>query len=118
MKNNIMKKLKLKKIFISNNKKIIDLFYVENDFYYSIIYHPKEPLWEPIYYFSSPEPLCRSSVKIEESGFILYQRTSLKAHRDIYKIFQNRNNDCIQDNDISNISELKKSKIGDISKLL
>ena len=105
MKNNIMKKLKLKKIFISNNKKIIDLFYIENDFYYSIIYHPKEPLWEPVYNSSFPEPVCRSSINNEESGLILYQRTSLQAHKEMYKIVKNRGNDCIQDNEMFNNSE-------------
>jgi len=29
IKDNIMKKLKLKKIFLNNPKKIIDLFYIE-----------------------------------------------------------------------------------------
>ena len=110
MKNNIMKKLKLKKIFISNNKKIIDLFYIENDFYYSIIYHPNEPLWEPLYNSSSPEPVCRSSINIEGSGLIPYQRTSLQAHREMYKIVQNRGNNCIQDNEMFNNSKLKNLK--------
>jgi len=110
IKDNIMKKLKLKKIFLNNPKKIIDLFYIENDFYYSIIYHPKEPLWEPIYNSSSPEPFCRFFVKKEESGLILYKRTSLKAHREISKIVKNRDNDFILENNNFNSSELKNLK--------
>ena len=107
MKKNIIKKLKLKKILLSNRKKIIDLFYVENDFYYSIIYNPKDHLWEPINNSSSPEPVCLSSVEMEDEGLYLFLRTSLPAHRETNKFFQNKENKFVLEDDLSNNSELK-----------
>ena len=110
MKSKILKKLKLKKIFVGNNTKVIDLFYIENDFYYSIIYHPKEPWWEPFENSSSHESVCLSSKEIEDSGLILLLRTSLQPHEEIYKIVQNSKNEHNLDNSIINRSELKIKK--------
>ena len=93
-----MKKLKRKKIPLNNKKKIIDLFYIENDFYFSIVYHPNERLWEPIENPSSHESVCLSSKEIEESGLILLLRTSLQPHGEMYKIVQNKENENLLDN--------------------
>ena len=96
-----MTELKKKKIIVNKGNKIIDLFYIENDFYYSIIYHPNEPWWEPINNSSSLEPVHHSSIKIEEKGVILDPRTSLQAVR-------NSNYSCINEN--MNKSEFKNLK--------
>ena len=105
-----MKNLKLKKIVLGNRTKIIDLFYIENDLYYSIIYHPKEPWWEPFENSSSHESVCLSSKEIEESGLILLLRTSLQPHGEMYKIVQNKENKHLLDNEITNSSESKNKK--------
>jgi hypothetical protein len=107
MKGNLKKKLKLKKILINNNRKIIDLFYLENDFYYSVIYHPKKNMWEPNNDSASPESLCCSSIRLEELEHILFLRSSLKTQRENYRIFKKNENYNKQENKIFNISELK-----------
>lgn len=104
---NIMKKIKLKKILLNKNKTIINLFYVENDFYYSIIYHPKEHWWEPINNPSSLKPIRQSSMKKKEPGVIFFPRTSLKAYREMNKIALDKENNYIKDNELINLSELK-----------
>jgi len=106
-KSDIIKKLKLKKILVNKNKRIIDLFYIENDFYYTIIYHPKEQWWEPLDNSSSLKPLCHSSIIKEESGIILFPRSSLKAYREMYKTVLDNENNYILDKEIVNKSELK-----------
>jgi hypothetical protein len=110
MNRNIIDKLKRKKIFMENENKIIDLYYIENDFYYSIIYHPKKQRWEPIENSSSLESVCLSSKKMEDSGLILLLRTSLQPHRELYEIVQNKEYGHPLDNEIINRSELKIKK--------
>ena len=107
---NIIKKLKFKKILANKNKNIIALFYIKNDFCYSIIYHPKEPWWEPFENSSSHESVCLSSNKIEDSGLILLLRTSLQPHGEMYKIVQNKEYEHLLDNEVINRSELKNKK--------
>ena len=102
--------MKRKKIIVDNKSKIIDLFYVENDFYFSIIYHPTEPWWEPYENSSSHEPVCLSSNKNEDLGLILLLRTSLQSHGEMYKIVKNKENEHFLDNELSNRSELKNKK--------
>jgi hypothetical protein len=106
---NILNKVKFKEIFIEKNKKKIDLFYIENDFYYSIIYHPTEPWWEPDKNSPSHEHLCLSSGNLEESDLFLFLKTSLQAHRDKINIVQNREIGHNQDYEIINKLELKKN---------
>jgi hypothetical protein len=110
MKSNITEKIKRKKIFLDNKTKIIDLFYIENDFYYSIIYHPTEPWWEPLENSSFHESVCLSSNKIEDSALILLLRTSLQPHEEMYKIVQKKENEHLLDNEYINRLEYNSKK--------
>ena len=106
MKKSSEKKLKLKKIPLGKNKKIIDLFYIQNDFYYSIIYYPKKTWWEPNKNPSSHESVCLSSKDLEEPGQILLLRTSLQPHGEKNKIIQKIDNENLRDSRKFNRSEL------------
>ena len=100
-----MKDLKIKKISINKSQKIIDLYYNDNDFYYSIIYRPKQAWWEPIKNSFSLKPGHHASIKKEESGVFLFQRSSLKAERETYRVVSDEGNN-INENGIINKSEL------------
>lgn len=100
-----MKDLKIKKISINKSQKIINLFYNDNDFYYSIIYRPKQTWWEPIKNSFSLKPGHQASVKKEEMGVFLFQRSSLKAEREMFRIVPDKGNN-INENKIINKSEL------------
>jgi hypothetical protein len=87
-----MNRIKLKKILFTNSKRIINLFYVENDFYCSIIYHPTKQWWEPIKISLSHEHSCRASQIEEESDLSQFLKTSLQAHGDLNRtIIEDRN---------------------------
>ena len=104
---NIIKKLRFKKILTDKCKKIFASFNIQNDFNYSVIYHPKEPWWDPLNNILSLAPERHSSVKMEESGVIDHFRSSLQANREIYKIGHKRENIYIWDNGSINNSEFK-----------
>ena len=97
-------KLKLRKISFNNSKRIINLFYIENDFYYSIIYHPTKQWWEPIKISSSHEQSCRFPIIVEESDLSLFLKTSLQAHGEFNNnILEDSKNNL--DDELINISE-------------
>ena len=100
-----MKGLKIKKISINKSQKIIDLYYKDNDFYYSIIYRPKQAWWEPIKNSFSPKPGHQPSFKKEGTGVFLFQRSSLKAEREMHRVVSDNGNN-INENEIINKSEL------------
>jgi hypothetical protein len=100
--------MKRKKIFVDNKSKIIDLFYVKNDIYFSIIYHPTEPWWEPYENSSSHESVSLTSNENEDSGLVLLLRTSLQSHGEMYKIVKNIENKHFRDNELTNRSKLNK----------
>jgi len=104
----IIKNLKFRKISIDDNKWIVDLLYVKNDFYYSIIYHPKVIRRESIKYSFSLSPERLSSFFMKEFGVTQNPISSLQVDREKNKIVQNREGNPISDNEVFNKSEFKK----------